>query len=167
MTSCGPATIPWWVVIWAFSSAENGSWKSISGQAWLKLSRVTSKHAMNVRGRSLTVGTQKVPLRPLEQPATPNHCIHMDLFGPLATSGSGKKYVMVITDAFTKYVELVAIPKKEATVVARAIMETWITRYSTPKEIVTDVGKEFANNLLNAMCKELQILHKQTSPYHP
>ena len=109
----------------------------------------------------------RVPLKPLEQPDTPNHRIHVDLFGPLATSGEGKKYVMVITDAFTKYVELVAIPCKTARVVARAIMDTWVTRYSTPKEIVTDGGKEFANELLNGMCQELQILHKQTSPYHP
>ena len=56
----------------------------------------------------------------------------MDLFGPLTSSEKGKKYVMVITDAFTKYVELVALPSKEASVVSKAIYETWITRYSTP-----------------------------------
>ena len=38
----------------------------------------------------------------------------MDLFGPLKTSGSGKKYIMCITDAFSKLAELVALPNKEA-----------------------------------------------------
>ena len=110
---------------------------------------------------------QRVPLKPLPQPADPNHRIHVDLFGPLAASGSGKKYVIVITDSFTKYVELAAIPNKEAGTVAKAIMDMWITRYSTPAEIVTDGGKEFANQLLDRLCLELGILHKQTSPYHP
>ena len=53
-----------------------------------------------------------VPLKPLPQPMAPNHRIHIDLFGPLSTSGSGKKFVLAITDAFTKMVELVAIPSK-------------------------------------------------------
>ena len=109
----------------------------------------------------------KAPLQPLEQPVSPNHRIHIDLFGPLATSGQGKKMICVITDAFTKYTELVAVRSKEAGEVAKAIMDTWITRYSTPKEIVTDGGKEFANKLMEAICQELSILHKQTSPYHP
>ena len=74
---------------------------------------------------------------------------------------------MVITDSFTKYVELVALPNKEAGTVAKAIVDTWVTRYSTPAEILTDGGKEFANNLLNSICLELGVLHKQTSPYHP
>ena len=110
---------------------------------------------------------KRVPLKPLPQPINPNHRIHIDLFGPLATSGSGKKYVMAITDSFTKYVELIAIPNKEARTVAKAIMDVWITRYSTPAEILTDGGKEFANKLLDQLCMELSILHKQTSPYHP
>ena len=73
----------------------------------------------------------RVPLKPLPQPENPKHRIHVDLFGPLATGGSGKKFVMVITDSFTKYVELVALPNKEAGTVAKAIVDTWVTRYST------------------------------------
>lgn len=110
---------------------------------------------------------KKAPLKPLQQPERPNHRIHIDLFGPLATSGKGKKMICVITDAFTKYTELVALRSKEAGEVARAIMDTWITRYSTPEEIVTDGGKEFANKLMGAICQELRILHRQTTPYHP
>lgn len=109
----------------------------------------------------------KAPLQPLAQPSNPNHRIHIDLFGPLITSERNKKYVMVITDAFTKYVELVAIENKEAKTVADAIYVTWITRYSTPAEIVTDQGKEFCNSLTDEIFKQLGILHKTTSPYHP
>ena len=109
----------------------------------------------------------RVPLKPLELAETPNHRIHVDLFGPLKTTSEGKKYVCVMTDAFSKYIEVEAIADKSAKTVAKTIMETWVTRYSTPKEIVTDGGKEFANELLNELCKELGILHKTTTPYHP
>ena len=50
-------------------------------------------------------------LTPLPQCTEPNQRIHADLFGGLKTSVNNKKYVLCMTDAFTKYVELVAIPK--------------------------------------------------------
>ena len=87
------------------------------------------------------------PLKPLEQPVSPNHRLHIDLFGPLATSASGKSYILVMTNSFTKYVELAAIPNKEAKSVADALMDTWFTRYSCPNEVVSDNGREFCNKL--------------------
>ena len=109
----------------------------------------------------------RAPLRPLEQPASMNHRIHIDLFGPLATSENGKSYILVITDAFTKYVELVALKNKEAKTVADALMDTWFTRYSTPHEVISDNGKEFCNKLSDELFSRLKIMHKTTSPYHP
>ena len=49
--------------------------------------------------------------------------MHADLFGPLKTSDKGKKFILCITDAFTKYVELAALPNKEAATVAEAIFD--------------------------------------------
>jgi hypothetical protein len=37
----------------------------------------------------------------------------MDLSGPFKTSDMGNTYVLTITDAFTKYAEIIAIPNKE------------------------------------------------------
>ena len=48
-----------------------------------------------------------------------NQRIHIDLMGPLRTSTQGKCYVLCMTDAFTKYAEICAIPNKEAVTVAR------------------------------------------------
>ena len=55
-----------------------------------------------------------VELQPLPQCSMPNQRIHMDLFGPCKTSHAGIKLVLTMTDAFTKYAEIVAIPNKEA-----------------------------------------------------
>ena len=46
--------------------------------------------------------------------------------------------ILVVTDAFTKYVQLVAIPNKEAATMAKDIFEHWICRFGVPLEIVTD-----------------------------
>ncbi len=48
-------------------------------------------------------------LSPLPQCTEPNQRIHADLFGPLKTTSGDKKFILCLTDAFTKYVELVTI----------------------------------------------------------
>jgi hypothetical protein len=86
-------------------------------------------------------------LAPLPQCTEPNQQIHVDLFGPLKTTDSSKKYILAMTDAFTKYVELVAIPDKEALTVTSAIFSRWICRYGLPLELITDQGREFTNKM--------------------
>ena len=58
---------------------------------------------------------QNAPLQSLATAGEPNERVHMDLFGPLKSrSASGNKLILVITDAFTKYTELVPLHNKEA-----------------------------------------------------
>ena len=53
----------------------------------------------------------------------PQQRIHPDLFGPLRTTIRDKMYILSMTEAFTKYVELVFIPSKEAGTIAKAIFD--------------------------------------------
>ena len=72
-----------------------------------------------------------------------------------------------MTDAFTKYVELVALPSKEASVVTEAIFKKWICRISCPVTIHTDQGKEFVNKMAENLYKLLGIDHGTTTAYTP
>jgi hypothetical protein len=54
------------------------------------------------------------------------------LFGPLKTTDTSKKNILAMTDAFTKYVELVAIPDNDALTVTSAIFSRWICRHGLP-----------------------------------
>jgi hypothetical protein len=72
-----------------------------------------------------------------------------------------------MTDAFTKYVELVAIPDKEATTVTSAIFHRWICRYGIPNELITDRGTEFANQVSKELYTLLDLKHTLTSARHP
>jgi Integrase zinc binding domain len=68
---------------------------------------------------------KRTPLAPLPIPDLPNLRIHADLFGPMLTADSNKKFVLCITDAFTKYAVVTAIANKEAETVANAIFKDW------------------------------------------
>ena len=108
------------------------------------------------------------PLQSLDICGEPNERVHIDLFGPLKTkSPSGNSMIMVITDGFTKYTELVAIPNKSAETCARALFERWICRFGVPAVLVSDRGREFLNDTVNQMTEYLGVTHKFTSPFHP
>ena len=72
-----------------------------------------------------------------------------------------------MTDAFTKYAEIVAIPNKEAMTVADALFSKWICRYGCPLVIHTDMGKEFINRITSHLYKKLDIKGSKTTPAHP
>ena len=76
-------------------------------------------------------------------------------------------YILCITDAFKKYMELVAIYNKEENTVAEAIFEKWFCRHGIPMEIVTDGGKEFCAMVLEALMTYMGAMHLKTAPYHP
>ena len=100
-------------------------------------------------------------------PDRPNQRIHIDLFGPLKTSAQGNKYVMVITDAFSKYTTAKAISNKDANTVAETLFTEWICKFSCPKTIVSDNGKEFVNTVMKHLLTRLGIQHSKTSVGHP
>ena len=106
-------------------------------------------------------------LSALPQATEPNQRVHADLFGPLRTSGRGKKFILCITDSFTKYVELVAIENKEAETVSAAIFDKWICRYGVPLDLVTDRGQEFCAQLAEDLFKKIGCSHLKTTARHP
>jgi len=100
-------------------------------------------------------------------PDSPNYRIHVDLFQVPKPSAMGNKYVLVITCAFNKLVELVPLPNKEAETVASAIFSKWICRFACPREIVSDRGREFCNKLQKELWSFLHVDQKFTSAHHP
>ena len=106
-------------------------------------------------------------LQPLPLPEAPFSRVHVDLYGPLVTGNSGKKFILVIVDHFTKVTEFVAIVSKEAEVVAKAIFDSWITRYGTMDYLISDLGKEFESQVSNELYKMLGVDKRHTTARHP
>ena len=104
--------------------------------------------------------------KPLPVPAGPNQRVHIDLYGPLKTSASGNKFVSVYTDTFTKMAWVRAISDKSAPTVASAILSI-IYAFGVPRQIHSDQGLEFCNQLLHVICEQLNINRTTTTPYHP
>ena len=60
---------------------------------------------------------------------------------------------MVVTEWFTKWVEIFPLPDITAQTVSQILVEEVICRYGAPKEILTDRGSDFTSSLFRAVCK--------------
>ena len=143
--------------------------KILDSYFWPNMENDISDHLQKCHKCQMTKPNRNPPqlLTPLPQCTEPNQRIHADLFGPLKTTNGEKKYLLCMTDAFTKYVELVAVPNKEAGTVASALINRWVCRFGVPLEFITDQGREFKNALWTEIVKQLNSKHSTTSAHHP
>ena len=100
----------------------------------------------------------------------PVHDLHdrigIDLVFGLPLTSEGYKGIMVITEYLSKFPYAVPIKSKSANEIAQALF-TYIAIFGPPKELLSDQGREFLNNIVEKMLKISGIEHRVTSAYHP
>jgi hypothetical protein len=85
--------------------------------------------------------------------------IYMDL-KDFHNQPSGQfKFVLVILDGASRWVELIPLENKTPPLVAEMFYEQWICRYGLPKSIRTDLGKEFINKVMKELTLVTNIDH--------
>ena len=56
----------------------------------------------------------------------PFHTVGMDVIGPLPTTPSGHRYIIVFVDHFTKYAKFVPVATITATTIALSFINNWL-----------------------------------------
>ena len=98
---------------------------------------------------------------------SPMERIAIDVLGPLSTTEGGNKYILIIADYFTKWVEAFPLPNQEARTVADKLVNEVVCRFGIPLIIHTDQGRNFESALFAEICQLLDIKKTRTTPYHP
>ena len=89
--------------------------------------------------------------------------VHMDMLDPFPPSEQGNKYILVMVDQFTKWVEIHALPDITAVQTAKYAMDQFFSRFGTPLQIHTDQGGNFDGNVMKALCHLYCIAKTQTT----
>ena len=93
--------------------------------------------------------------------------ISLDLKGPFPASTKGNKWVLVVVDSFTKWMEAYSLPDSEAETVAAALVDGFIARFGVPYWIKTDRGSQLTGKVFTELCKILEVDHRTSTPFHP
>ena len=98
---------------------------------------------------------------------SPMERVHIDILGPISESDRGNRYVLVMVDQFTKWVECCALPDQSAETVARSFVDNIVARLGCPFELHSDQGRNFESNVVKEICRLLEISKTRTTPYRP
>lgn len=97
----------------------------------------------------------------------PMERIATDILGELPRTNAGNRYILVVSDYFTKWTESFAMPNMEAQTVAKILVEEVIARFGVPNQIHSDQGRQYESQLFQELCQLLRIQKTRTTPYHP
>ena len=89
----------------------------------------------------------------------------LDIVGPFPKAIGNKKYLLVGTDYFTKWVE--ALANIRDVDVKRFIWKSIITRFGVPHTLISNNGLQFDSRACKKYCSNLRIKNKYSTPAYP
>ncbi len=112
------------------------------------------------------IGKTKMPLK-TDFVRHPMERLGVDLQGPFPESLHGNKYIMLVQDYFSKWVELFALPNKTTEEVAKRLSDEIFTRYGPCLRLHSDQGREFESAVVSELCQFWGVRKTRSSPFAP
>ncbi|CDF40057.1 unnamed protein product [Chondrus crispus] len=100
-------------------------------------------------------------------PSGPLEYIAIDILGELPRTPRGNRYLLVMTDRYSKLTRTVPLKRITAETVAQAFISHWVFVYGAPVKLLSDNGGQFTSRFFLAVCKILSIESGFTTAYHP
>ncbi|KAL6319119.1 hypothetical protein AAG906_011198 [Vitis piasezkii] len=91
----------------------------------------------------------------------------MDIVGPLPTAPAQKKFLLVATDYFSKWVEAEAYASIKDKDVTKFVWKNIVCRFGIPQTIIADNGPQFDSIAFRNFCSELNIRNSYSTPRYP
>jgi transposase InsO family protein len=108
--------------------------------------------------------TSYLKLFPASSPLT---YVSIDILGPLPNTNHGNRFLLGMTDRFSKLTRTVPLLSTSAYAVAKAVCDHRVFMYGPPCHFLTDNAPKFASKFLLATCRKLGIDKLFPSAYHP
>nr|GEU71344.1 reverse transcriptase domain-containing protein [Tanacetum cinerariifolium] len=110
--------------------------------------------------------TSQQPLTPITAP-WPFYKWGIDIAGPFLEGPGKVKFLIVAIDYFTKWIEAKAVATITGGQVKKFVWDNIVCRFDIPGEIISDNGKQFADNPFKDWCDKLHITQRFASVKHP
>ena len=104
-------------------------------------------------------------LNPLSSP-WPSAQWGLDIVGPFPIVGN-KRYLLVGTDYFTKWVETEPLANIRDVDAKRFVWKNIVTRFGVPHAFISDNGLQFDSKAFRSYCGELVITNRYSIPAYP
>ena len=95
----------------------------------------------------------------------PGDRVNLDILRSFLESYTGHKYVLMIVDQFTRWLEMVSLATQDAVSVAKAFFEAYVVRFGMLWHVHTDQGRNFDSELLQTFRSLLEAAKTRTTLY--
>ena len=136
---------------------------------WPYCRRDVERWCRNCEQCSSRKGPQRKQRGPMRQfiVGAPLERIAIDVLGPLPVSERGNRYLLIVADYFTKWVEAYPLENQRAEIVAEVLVKEFISRFGVPMQIHSDQGRNFESAVFSGVCNLLGIDKTRTTALHP
>ncbi|KAL0821690.1 hypothetical protein ABMA28_005122 [Loxostege sticticalis] len=93
--------------------------------------------------------------------------ISIDLFGPLPETPAGNRWILIVEDVCSRWIELFALKKATSVECAKTLIEEVLLRFGVPRRMVSDNGVQFVSEIMQQVCYTFGIDQCLTPFYHP
>ena len=90
----------------------------------------------------------------------------IDFMGPFPSS-FGNIYILLVVDYVSKWVEATTFLKNDANTVVGFLQRNILSRFGTPRTIISDGGSHFSNKVFEKLMNRYGIKHIMSLAYHP
>ena len=87
--------------------------------------------------------------------------------GPFPKAVGNKKYLLVCTDYFTKWIEAESLANIRDVDVKRFIWKNIVTRFRVPYALISDNGLQFDSKAFRKYCSDLSTKNRYSTPAYP
>lgn len=91
----------------------------------------------------------------------------MDLFGPLPEGPNGERWIYLIEDTASRWVEIFPLVDATAEACSKVLIEEVFLRYGLPRRIVSDNGVQFVSAVMQKAMLAFDVHQSLTPLYHP
>ena len=88
----------------------------------------------------------------------------LDIVGPFPKAAGNKRYLLVGTDYFTKWVEAEPLANIRDADAKRFVWRNIVTRFGVPRVLISDNGLQFDSKAFRRYCCELGITNRYSTP---
>ncbi|KAL0901404.1 hypothetical protein ABMA27_006676 [Loxostege sticticalis] len=93
--------------------------------------------------------------------------VSVDLFGPLPRTAKGNRWILIIEDVSSRWVELFALENATSAECTEILVAEIFLRYGVPRRLISDNGVQFVGEVMQQACHVMGIKQYLTPLYHP
>jgi len=98
-------------------------------------------------------------------PTQPMDRLFVDFVGPLTRTKRGNSAILVVVDAFSKFVWFYTVRRMSSKAVMDCLERNYFPAYGTPNYLISDNARAFRTRKVKDLCFRWGVRHVTTTPY--